>query len=227
MKPPLIAIDGPAGAGKSTTSQAVARILGIPYLDTGALYRAAAWYFSKANVNIKMASAVNKQIDKCQLEFTEGVIGTRIWIDKNEITTQLRSQELTKRVGPVCELPAVREWLIGLQRVWAERGFGVIEGRDIGTVVLPRAGLKIYLTASPEVRAGRRAIELGINDDKQELTKLTNEIAQRDKRDSQRPESPMKPAKDAIILDTSELTFSEQVEKIVCLVGDRFNLKIY
>ncbi len=227
MKLPLIAIDGPAGVGKSTTAQEVARRLGLPYLDTGALYRAATYYFGKNNVNLKSITAVLKSIENCRLFFVEGEAGTHVWVQGEEITQHLRSQELTKRVGPVCELFEVRRWLVELQRRWAERGFGVVEGRDIGTVVFPNAGLKIYLTASSEIRAGRRSRDIGISADESALTELATEIVQRDKRDAERSEAPMKPAEDAVIIDTSDLAFNEQVQKVINLAGKRFDLKVY
>ena len=233
MNLPLIAIDGPAGAGKSTTSRSVALKLGIPYLDTGAMYRAAAWYFVRDAVNLNSSSAVERHIANCRMMSAEGIAGTRIWIYEKtqrvtrEVSSELRSPELTKRIGPVCEHPDVRSWLVELQREWAECGFGVMEGRDIGTVVLPDAGLKIYLTARPEIRAVRRGKELGIDGDPEPLAKLTNEIAERDSRDSQREHSPLKPAEDAVIIDTSNLTFDAQVNEIINLAGERFDLKIY
>jgi cytidylate kinase len=227
MKPPLIAIDGPAGAGKSTTAMEVARRLGLPYLDTGALYRAAAWCFVQAGVNLKQPAAVQKQIEKCRLHFHEGEAGTHVWMDDREITSHLRSQELTMKVGPVCELSEVRRWLVDLQRRWALRGFGVMEGRDIGTIVLPQAELKIFLTAKPEIRAERRARQLGIADDRAAVEKLAREIAERDKRDAERDIAPLRPARDAIEIDTSTLTFQEQVSKVVRLAGERFDFKIY
>ncbi len=227
MTLPLIAIDGPAGAGKSTTSREVARRLGIPYLDTGALYRGATWYFINARVKIRSNSAVEKIIKQEHLFFTQGAVGTRIWVRDMEITSELRAPELTRQVGPICELPAVRKWLVNMQRTWAGRGFGIMEGRDIGTVVLPDAGLKIYLTARPEIRAGRRGIELGIVNDDDALSRLTEEIGERDRRDAQRMEAPLRPAEDAVTIDTSDLSFTEQVQEIIDLAGERFDLKVY
>ena len=227
MRPPLIAIDGPAGAGKSSTSRTVALRLGVPYLDTGAMYRAATWSVIKNNVNIKVRREIERLINNYKMTMIEGEHGLRIWVDHREVTSDLRSQELTNMIGPVCEIPEVRYWLVSLQRRWAERGFGVMEGRDIGTVVLPGAGLKIFLTATPEERARRRAKDIGIDLDSDALLKLADEIAERDLRDSTRQDSPLKPAKDAITINTSDLTFNAQVEKIIDLAANRFDLKIY
>jgi len=227
MKPPLIAIDGPAGSGKSTTSRAVAWMLGIPYLDTGALYRAATWFFAKYGVNLRNVAAFERQIQQCNLVFTEGDRGTRVWVEGGEITDNLRSPDLTKKVGQVCVIHEVREWLVRLQRNWARRGFGIMEGRDIGTIVLPDAKLKIYITASPELRAKRRAKDFGIGDDSEAVVRLNKEIAQRDKQDAERSEAPMKPAEDAVILDTSDMSFGTQVRRVIVLAEERFGFKVY
>jgi cytidylate kinase len=227
MKLPLIAIDGPAGSGKSSTSLAVSRILGIPYLDTGALYRAATWFFVKNGVNLRNVATFERQIQKCNIVFTDGEQGTRVWVEGSEVTDKLRSPDLTSKVGQVCEIHEVREWLVSLQHNWAKRGFGIMEGRDIGTVVLPDAGLKIYITARPELRAKRRAKDFGIINDEEAVTRLTVEIAQRDKRDAERSEAPMKPAEDAVILDTSDLSFEEQMQRVIILAGERFGYKEY
>lgn len=227
MKYPLIAIDGPAGSGKSSTSLAVSRILGLPYLDTGALYRAATWFFVKNGVNLRNIATFERQIQKCNMVFAEGEQGTRVWVEGSEVTDKLRSPDLTGKVGQVCEIHEVRKWLVLLQRNWAKRGFGIIEGRDIGTVVLPEAGLKLYITARPELRAKRRAKDFGVSDNAEAVVRLTKEIAQRDKRDAERSESPMKPAEDAVLLDTSDLSFNEQVRKVIDLADKRFGFKVY
>ncbi|NQU06060.1 MAG: (d)CMP kinase, partial [Calditrichaeota bacterium] len=199
----------------------------LPYLDTGALYRAATWFFAKNGVNLRNVAAFERQIQKCDLIFTEGDKGTRIWVEGSEITDELRSPDLTKKVGQVCVIPEVREWLVRLQRNWALRGFGIMEGRDIGTVVLPDAELKIYITAHPELRAKRRAKDFGIADDTEAVARLTEEIAQRDKQDAERSEAPMKPADDAVILDTSDMSFEDQVRRVIVLAKERFGIKVY
>lgn len=223
----LIAIDGPAGAGKSSTAKAVAKRLGLPYLDTGALYRAAAWQVRHKGIDPKNSSAVARMIEKTDFIFLEDESGTRIWINDKEITNELRSPELSKFVTDVCEVSEVRTNLVALQRKWAMRGMGVMEGRDIGTVVIPDAGLKIFMTARPEIRALRRGRELNIADDPSALAKLSEDIRVRDARDAGRDDSPMRPAEDAVMLDTSDLTFDEQVDKIIRLASERFNIKVY
>ena len=227
MPLPLIAIDGPAGSGKSTTAQSVAKRLGIPYLDTGALYRAAAWAARERGIDPRNAAGIARLVENVVMTFAQGDSGTRIWVDGREVTGELRTPAVTKLVSPVCEIHSVRERLVELQRRWARRGFGVMEGRDIGSVVLPDAGLKIYLAARPEVRAVRRGLDLGIKDDREALSRLANELAERDSRDSQRSDSPLRQAPDAAVIDTSGLTFDQQVDSIISLAAQRFNLKLY
>ncbi|MBM3325601.1 MAG: (d)CMP kinase [Calditrichaeota bacterium] len=224
---PLIAIDGPAGAGKSSTSQAVAKRLGVPFLDTGALYRAAAWAVNKTDVNPLDAAAVARVVEKAAITIVEASKGLLVVVDGVDITTALREPLITKIVGPVCEVPEVRNKLVAMQRCWAERGFGVMEGRDIGTVVLPQARLKVFITARPEVRARRRLKELNLPDESKTIAQLTAEIIERDQRDSQRANSPLKQADDAILLDNSDMIFGEQVDFILRLAARRFEMRLY
>ncbi len=227
MTLPLIAIDGPAGVGKTSTSQTVASRLGIPFLDTGAMYRAVTWIVTRNRVNPADVTEVNRLIARTEFEFAQGKYGVHFWVDGVEITDQLRTPEITRAVTPVCEIHDVRVYLVNLQREWAARGFGVMEGRDIGTVVLPKAGLKIFMTAKPEIRALRRARELGIQDDSEAINKLSREITERDRRDMERDDSPLREAKDAVIIDNSEMSFEEQVDNIILLAGQRFSLNLY
>ncbi|MBM3329561.1 MAG: (d)CMP kinase [Calditrichaeota bacterium] len=227
MSKPLIAIDGPAGVGKSSTARQVAWRLGLPYLDTGALYRAAAWAVIKAGVEVSQSTAVEKAVDKAEISFAQTSGGIRVWVDGVDVTTDIRSPVVNRVVSPVCEIPGVRGKLVALQRRWAARGFGVMEGRDIGTVVLPKAGLKIFMTARPEIRAIRRGRELGIEHDSEALTALTKELAERDKRDAERPHSPLAKASDALLIDNSEMTFEDQVDCILRLASERFGSRLY
>lgn len=227
MSLPLIAIDGPAGAGKTSTARQVAWRLGLPYLDTGALYRAAAWAVLKKNTPLTDQVAITQVVEKAVITTAQAQGGLRIWVDGTDVTTAIRQPDVNKAVSPVCEVSAVRRRLVAMQRDWAARGFGVMEGRDIGTVVLPDAKLKIFFTARPEIRAVRRAKELGIQDNPDAIAKLATEIAERDHRDASREDSPMKQAPDAILLDNSDMTFTEQVDRIVLLAAERFGLKTY
>ncbi len=227
MKLPLIAIDGPAGAGKSSTARAVAEKLGVPYLDTGALYRAATYAVIKSNISLDEKIAITKLIRNTKINFIQSSEGTRIWLNDIEVTQELRTSEIAKSISSVCEISDVRKNLVDMQRSWAKRNFGVMEGRDIGTVVLPDAGLKIYMIARPEIRAIRRGKELGIEDDPVAISALTKQLAERDKRDMERDDSPLRQADDAVQLDTSDLTFDEQVNYIVILAAERFEMKMY
>lgn len=224
---PLIAIDGPAGAGKSTTARKVADRLGLPYLDTGALYRAAACAVLKHHIDLKDQSAIARTVEKAVITFSQAERGLKVWVDGEDVTSAIRQPDVNLAVSPVCEVSDVRRKLVAMQRNWAARGFGVLEGRDIGTVVCPDAGLKVYMTARPEIRAIRRGKELGIDQDPVALGKLTAEIAERDRRDTERSDSPLKPADEAIILDTSDMTFTEQVDTIVRIAAERFGSKLY
>ena len=227
MKSPLIAIDGPAGAGKSSTARAVAEKLGVPYLDTGALYRAATYAVMKSRIGLDEKQAITKLIRNTKINFTQSSAGTRIWLDDVEVTQELRTSEIAKSISSVCEISDVRKNLVDMQRSWAKRNFGVMEGRDIGTVVLPEAGLKIYMIARPEIRAIRRGKDLGIEDDPAALSALAKQLAERDRRDMERDDSPSRQADDAIQLDTSDMTFDEQVNFIVSLAAKTFELKMY
>ncbi|MBT3233553.1 MAG: (d)CMP kinase [Calditrichaeota bacterium] len=224
---PLIAIDGPAGVGKTSTACTVASRLGIPFLDTGAMYRAVTWVVTKNGVNVTDVNGINRLIARTQFEFAQGLRGVHFWVNGEEITDQLRTPEITRAVTPVCEVHDVRVYLVNLQRKWVARGFGVMEGRDIGTVVLPKAELKIFMTAKPEIRALRRAKELGIADDEKAVAKLSKEIAERDRRDMEREDSPLRQANDAITLDNTEMSFDEQVNKVILMAAEQFSLNLY
>ena len=227
MKPPLIAIDGPAGAGKSSTARALAAKIGVPYLDTGALYRAATYAVIKSGISLDDSQAITHLVHNTEFRFIQSSSGTRIWVDGEEVTEKLRSPQVAKSISSVCEISEVRTNLVAMQRSWAKRHFGVMEGRDIGTVVLPDAGLKIYMIARPEIRAMRRGKELGIADNPTALSKLAKELAERDRRDMERHDSPLRQADDAVPLDTSDMTFDEQVDFIVRLAAERFEIKMY
>jgi len=193
----LIAIDGPAGAGKSTVARAVARALGFEFLDSGAMYRAA-------------ALAALRGDDPTRVRVT---LGERVLLGDDDVTDAIRTPEVTEMASKVAADPAVREALVELQRRLIAEGDHVAEGRDIGTVVAPGAELKVFLTASPEERARRRAAQLGADPEA-----ILVEQSIRDERDRMREHSPLKPAPDAVELDTTGLTLDEVVDRIVGLV---------
>jgi len=211
----VIAIDGPAGAGKSTVAKALARRLGLTYLDTGAMYRAVTVAALRRAVDVTDADAVAALAVSVSMD-----IGERVLLDGDDVTTDIRTPEVAKAVSAVAANPAVRDELRDQQRAWAlTRGGGVIEGRDIGTVVFPAARLKLYLTASPEVRAARRHQEQGA--DAQQLAEVAAAIAARDHQDRSRSHAPLAEAADAVVVDTSDRSVEAIVDEIVGLLDQR------
>ncbi len=209
--PIVIAIDGPAGAGKSTVGRALAQRLGIGYLDTGAMYRAMTYAAQRRGVpegDLAEVAAMAPDVDIVVDDRTVTVDGT-------DATAAIRSREVTEAVSQVAANPAVRDVLVAQQRAWvAEHGGGVVEGRDIGTVVFPDARLKLFVTASPRVRAERRVREIGGNVDEIEAA-----IIIRDRKDSTRDHSPLAEADDATVVDTTGMTIDEVVDHIMGMLG--------
>jgi len=204
----VVAIDGPAGSGKSTISRMVAHRLGLGMLDTGAMYRAVTCAVLRAEADVHDADFATAAANGADI-----VVDDLVTINGDDVTVEIRGPQVSANVSIVAAHPGVRRRLRELQRDWMVRhGGGVIEGRDIGTVVLPDAPLKIYLTASPEVRARRRAgDDLGDFD----VEAAAANIAERDRLDSTRADSPLRPADDAVIVDTSDLTIDQVVDRIV------------
>ena len=210
----VIAIDGPAGSGKSTVGRRLAERLGLTYLDTGAMYRAVAFAAIRQGVDPDEAASVAALARAIDIVVDDD--GVRV--DDIDATVEIRGPEVTRAVSMVAANPAVREELRARQRAWAlERGGGVIEGRDIGTVVFPDATLKVYLTASVEVRARRRAKKMT----DLEYDEVAADIARRDAADSGRTDSPLATAGDAVVVDTSELGIDQAVELIAEMVRER------
>ena len=210
----VIAIDGPAGAGKSTVAKLVAEKLGYTYIDTGAMYRAVAWktlQHSKEATDEDILRAV-QDID-VQLTCTES--GTRVTVDNTDVTREIRTPEVTHIVSRVAALGPVREKMVELQRAMATDGAVVMDGRDIGTNVLPNADVKIFLTASVEERARRRYDEMVAKGYAVDFDELKDEIASRDKQDSERAISPLRQAEDAVLLDSTALSIDEVVARIM------------
>lgn len=203
----VIAIDGPAGAGKSTIAKALARRLGVGYLDTGAMYRAVTVAALRAGLD-GSDDAVAELAERMRL-----VVGERVRLDGVDVTAAIRSEEVNRAVSSVAANSAVRRVLVARQRAWAaQHGGGVIEGRDIATVVFPDAMLKLYLTASPSVRAQRRVAEAG-----GDVAEVESAIAARDGVDSSRADSPLATADDAVVVDTSGLDVNEVVDHVEAL----------
>ncbi len=210
----VIAIDGPAGAGKSTVAKIVAEKLGYTYIDTGAMYRGVAWKTlqqSKEASDADILQAVH-DID-VRLACTEG--GTRVTVDGTDVTHEIRTPEVTHIVSRVAALGPVREKMVELQRAMAADGAVVMDGRDIGTNVLPHADVKVFLTASVEERARRRYDEMKENGYAVDFDELKQEIAARDKQDSERAISPLRQADDAVLLDSTTLSIDEVATRIM------------
>ena len=212
----VVAIDGPAGAGKSTVAKLVAQELHLVYIDTGAMYRAVAWkvLHQKKGVTTAAIEEVAKDID-VRLYYKGG--RTRVFVDGKEVTDEIRTPEISHIVSKVASLALVREKMVELQRKMAESGSVLMDGRDIGTNVLPNASVKIYLTASIEERAKRRAKELLEKGHAVSEAVVEKEIAARDKADMEREISPLRQADDAVLLDTTGLSIKEVVSRILSL----------
>jgi len=212
-----VTLDGPSGTGKSSVARAVATRLGAAYLDTGAMYRAATVAVLDAGVDPEDAAAVARVVARARIEVGTEAGTEVVRVDGVDVAVRIRGAEVTRAVSAVSAVPAVRRQLVDQQRsLVADADAVVVEGRDIGTVVLPEATLKIYLTASPEVRAQRRAAQLGVTDlDK--VAALAADMRRRDEYDSRRADSPLRPAEDAVIVDSTELEQEQTVAKVVAL----------
>jgi cytidylate kinase len=210
----VIAIDGPAGAGKSTVARRVADRLALRQLDTGAMYRAVAWLALHEGVPLEDSEAVADLARAAEIDVGDDVVS----VNGHDVTLAIRTPEVNAAVTPVAANRAVRAELVGRQRAWvhANRG-GVIEGRDIGSVVFPQAELKLYLTATPAVRANRRAFEMGLSDDRA-VREMEKTIADRDASDRGRTDGPLTIVDGAVIIDTSERDIDDIVDEIVGLL---------
>ncbi|MFI5664943.1 (d)CMP kinase [Streptomyces sp. NPDC051684] len=219
----IVAIDGPSGTGKSSTSKAVAAQLGLSYLDTGAQYRAITWWMVNNGIELDDPSAIAAVAGKADIVSGTDPSAPTITVDGTDVAAPIRTSEVTSKVSAVSAVPEVRARITELQRtiaLGAEKGI-VVEGRDIGTTVLPDADLKIFLTASPEARAARRSGELKGSD-----VKATQEaLVARDKADSSRKASPLAKAGDAVEVDTSDLTLQQVIECVVTLVEEKRDSK--
>jgi cytidylate kinase len=210
-----VTLDGPSGTGKSSVARAVATRLGAAYLDTGAMYRAATVVVLDSGVDPKDADAVASVVAAAAIEVGTEAGTETVRVDGVDVATRIRGAEVTRAVSAVSAVPAVRRQLVDQQRALvAEAGSVVVEGRDIGTVVLPDATLKIYLTAAPEARAQRRALQLGITEPT-EVAALAADLRRRDEYDSSRADSPLRPAADAVIVDSTDLEQDQTVDRVV------------
>ena len=217
-----IAIDGPAGAGKSTIAKRLAQELGYYYVDTGAIYRTVAYFFDLWEINAKDVDAVSRYIDELTVSVEYDEAGNQHMIMNSlDVTQDIRTQDISQKASVVSALPIVRELLLDMQRDVAKRHNVIMDGRDIGTVVLPRADVKIYLTADPAVRAKRRCEELLSKGEKAEYETVLKQIIQRDEQDMSRKIAPLKKAKDAVELDTSHLDIDGVIREMKAIIGEK------
>ena len=215
MKTISVAIDGPAGAGKSTIARRLAAELGYRYVDTGAIYRTVAYFMDLWGVSPKDVDGVNRYIDELTVEIEYDEDGLQHMIMNGmDVTKDIRTPDISQKASLISAHACVRDMLLDMQRELAEQHNVVMDGRDIGTVVLPHATVKIFLTASPEVRAKRRCDELSAKGQKVDYNKVLKDIQQRDYQDTHREIAPLKMSRDSIKVDTSDMTIEEVLEKL-------------
>lgn len=214
----IVAIDGPAGAGKSTVAARLALRFGLLNLETGAMYRAFALKALENGVDVNDAEALQRLAAGTSIELKPTSSGNLVLLDGSDVTGRLRESSITQAASRVSVHPAIREWMVSLQRKLGERGGIVMEGRDIGTVVFPDADIKIFLDASPEARGERRYEQSGRTDSQEAILR---EIRDRDARDRNRAQSPLKPAPDATVIDSTQLTLDEVMSRVEALVTAR------
>ena len=213
-----IAIDGPAGAGKSTIAKMVADKLGLLYLDTGAMYRACAYYL-KQHSALEDEKKIAELLGKMELSFDES--GKIIYLNGEDVSAVIRTPEITELTSKVSSNAKVRELLVRKQQEIAGVRGVIMDGRDIGTVVLPQAQVKIFLTASLESRAQRRLLDLAQKGIKSDLATVMEDLAKRDKQDSTREHSPLKQADDAVVIDTSEMSIDDVIKNILLIIENK------
>lgn len=222
MKTVSVAIDGPAGAGKSTIARRLAEELGYRYVDTGAIYRTVAYFMDLWGVSPKDADGVSRYIDELTvaIEYDENDV-QHMLMNGMDVTDDIRTQDISQKASLISAHACVREMLLDMQREIAQKHNVIMDGRDIGTVVLPKATVKIFLTASAEVRAKRRCDELLAKGQKAKYDAVLKEIQQRDYQDSHREIAPLKMARDSIKVDTSDLTIDQVVERIKEIIAEK------
>jgi cytidylate kinase len=219
----IVAIDGPAGAGKSTIARHLARHFGLLNLETGAMYRAFALKALRAGVALDESAALEGLAHETTIHLVPTSGENRVFLDGEDVSGELRDTTVTDAASRVSVFPAIRAWLVGLQQQMGAGGGVVMEGRDIGTVVFPHADVKIFLDAAPEVRGMRRFEQMSAHAERQPevAEKVIQELRERDKRDRNRADSPLKPAADAVVLDSTDMTLEEAVKAAERIVEAR------
>lgn len=211
----VITIDGPAGAGKTSIAKIVSRKLGYNYIDTGAMYRAISWKAFREKIDLKAREKLIKMVRNTKIELKNRAGMKRVYLDGKDITNKIRNKRLAEGASILATVPEVREQLMKIQRRMGSSGGIVVEGRDIGTVVFPRADYKFYLDASIKERALRRYRELKVKGEEGQLAELEKAIRSRDKRDRTRGVAPLKIARDAVVIDSTDMSKKEVVEFIL------------
>lgn len=219
-----VAIDGPAGAGKSTIAKKVSSALGYVYVDTGAIYRAVGLACIKNGIDEGDKDAVAKLLQEIDISIVFLNGEQHILLNDEDVSEDIRTENVSMAASAVSAIPEVRKFLLDLQRNFAKRDNVIMDGRDIGTVVLPNAQVKIFLTASPEIRAKRRVLQLEEKGEEADYTKVLTDIVKRDYNDSNREIAPLKPADNAVIVDTSDMTLEESVKKVSDIIRERADI---
>ena len=217
----IIAIDGPAASGKSTTAIGVAKRLGITYLDTGAMYRAVTFGLIENDIKFEDSSELDNYLKQIKLRLSETKSGVILNLDGRNISKEIRSSKVTENVSEVSALKNVRDSMVLIQRKMAKKNDCILEGRDIGTVVFPNADFKFFLIADEKSRAKRRQNDLKIMGEKKSIESVIKDINKRDHKDSTRKHSPLTKSEDAIIIDTSNLGINKVIDKIVNIVNKK------
>lgn len=216
-----VAVDGPAGAGKSTIAKAVAKKLNLIYVDTGAMYRAMALFMLREGIDSRDADAVARKCEEADITIGHENGEQVVYLNGENVTPYLRTEEVGNMASVTSVQPAVRKKLVELQQKLAQKSDCIMDGRDIGTCVLPGAQVKIYLTADSAVRAQRRYEELAGKGERCDLAKIQADIEERDYRDIHRETSPLKQAEDAVLVDTSQMTIQEVIDRIISICGEK------
>lgn len=220
MKTINIAVDGPSGSGKSTLSRKAAQQLGYIYVDTGAMYRAVGLFVCRKGITPVTEADVRQVLPEIQIDIQYENGEQLIYLNGENVSEAIREHKISAFASDVAALPCVRAFLLDRQREMAEKNNVIMDGRDIATVVLPNADVKIFLTASPEVRAKRRFNELKERGQEIDYEQLLADIKERDRQDSSRPIAPLKPSQDSIILSTDGLSFDQSLEKLITVIRE-------